>query len=236
VYGTPSEHPVFLQIASATLNSFHFICGADDSPLSLHRHLEKKELEVIKGVEHHVNFVAVTLNTALEVVRRKGESALFREERKGEVFVESSATRCRFAQSRRRACGSLLSHVSWGSGAAGRTIEDRCGGCLRMRGSWWRGCFSQVQTAWYIRRHQQPRPNASQRLAICRAELRSHHTQPISSLPINPTLSLATLSCTTLFGVHRVSRLPSDSDSLTCTEARHAPYLSLLCAIADVDC
>jgi hypothetical protein len=148
----------------------------------------------MKGVEHHVKFVAVTLNTALEVVRRKGESALFREERKGEVFVESSATRCRFAQSRRRACGSLLSHVSWGSGVAVRTIEDRCGGCSHMRGSWWRGCSSQVQTAWYIRRHKRPQPNASQRLAISLAELRSHRTQPTSSLPINPTLSLATLS------------------------------------------
>jgi hypothetical protein len=203
--------------------------------LSLHRHLEKKKLEVIKGVEDHVKFAPVTLNTALEVIRRKGESALFREERRSQVFVESSATQCRFAQSRRRVCGSLLSHVSWGS-AAGWTIEGRCGGCSRMRGSWWRGCSSQVQTAWYIRRHQQRRPNASQRLAICRAELRSHHTQPISSLPINPTLSLATLSCTTLFGVHRVSRLPSDSDSSsTGTEARYAVYLSLLSAIADVD-
>ncbi|KIJ92081.1 hypothetical protein K443DRAFT_685477 [Laccaria amethystina LaAM-08-1] len=49
--------------------------------LSLHRHLEKKKLEVIKGVEDHVKFAPVTLNTALEVIRRKGESALFREER-----------------------------------------------------------------------------------------------------------------------------------------------------------
>jgi hypothetical protein len=64
--------------------------------LSLHRHLEK-ELEVIKGVEDYVEFAAVTLNSALEVVRRKGESALFREERKGEVCVESSAAQCRFA-------------------------------------------------------------------------------------------------------------------------------------------
>jgi hypothetical protein len=67
----------------------------------LHRHLEKKEPEVIKGAEDHVKFAAVTLNTALEVIRRKGESALFREERRGEVFAESSATQCRFAQSRR---------------------------------------------------------------------------------------------------------------------------------------
>jgi hypothetical protein len=70
--------------------------------LSLHRHLEKKKLEATTGVEHHVKFVAVTLNTALEVVRRKGESALFREERRGQVFVESSPTIYRFTQSRRR--------------------------------------------------------------------------------------------------------------------------------------
>ncbi|KIK08324.1 hypothetical protein K443DRAFT_672338, partial [Laccaria amethystina LaAM-08-1] len=63
-----------------TLNSFHFICGADDSPLNLHRHLEKKKLEVIKGVEDHGEFAAVTLNTALEVVRGKAESALFKED------------------------------------------------------------------------------------------------------------------------------------------------------------
>jgi hypothetical protein len=162
VYGTPSEHLVFLQIASVTVNSPHFPVVPMIRRLSLHRHLEKKELEVMKGVEHHVKFVAVTLNTALEVVRRKGESALFREERKGEVFVESSATRCRFAQSRRRACGSLLSHVSWGSGVAVRTIEDRCGGCSHMRGSWWRGCSSQVQTTTYIRRHKRHQPNTSQ--------------------------------------------------------------------------
>jgi hypothetical protein len=69
--------------------------------LSLHLHLENKKLEADKGVEDHVKFLAVTLNTALELVRRKGESALFREERRGEVFVESSATQYRFAQSRR---------------------------------------------------------------------------------------------------------------------------------------
>jgi hypothetical protein len=95
---------------------------------------------------------------------------------------------------RRTVRGSLLSQVWWGSTAAGRTVEDRCGGCSHMRGSWWRGCSSQDQTTWYIRRHKRPRPNASQRLTICWAEMRSHHTQPISSLPINPTLSLATLS------------------------------------------
>jgi hypothetical protein len=146
--------------------------------LSLHGHLEKKKLEVIKGVEDHVKFAAVTLNTALEVVRSKGESALFREERRGQVFVESSPTLYRFTQSRRRrVCGSLLSQVSWGSAAAGRTIEDRCGGCSRMRGSWWTGCSTQGQTTWYIPRHKRRRPHTSQRLAISLAELRSHHTQ-----------------------------------------------------------
>jgi hypothetical protein len=47
----------------------------------LHRHLEKKELEVTKGVEDHVKFVAVALNTALEAIRRKGESALLKRRR-----------------------------------------------------------------------------------------------------------------------------------------------------------
>jgi hypothetical protein len=94
--------------------------------LSLHRHVEKKKLETIKGVVDHIKFIAIAR------VPRKGESALFREERRGEVFVESDATQCRL-------CGSLLSQMSWGSAAAGRTIEDRFGGCSCMQRSWRRG-------------------------------------------------------------------------------------------------
>jgi hypothetical protein len=45
-----------------------------------------------KGVgsdEDHVQFVVDAFNTAMEAVRRKSESAPFREERRGEVFIES---------------------------------------------------------------------------------------------------------------------------------------------------
>jgi hypothetical protein len=55
----------------------------------LHRHLEKKELEVTKGVEDHVKFVAVALNTALETVRSKGESALLMRRGEGRVQCDT---------------------------------------------------------------------------------------------------------------------------------------------------
>jgi hypothetical protein len=112
VHGTPFDHPVFLQIAFVLVNLRHFPCGAEDSRPQLASASGKEGARMIKGVEDHVKFAAITLNTALEVVSSKGESALFRKERRGEVFVESSATQCRFAQSRRRRlCGSLLSQL-----------------------------------------------------------------------------------------------------------------------------
>jgi len=49
---------------------------------------------VTTGVEDHLKFIAAALYTALEVGQRKGEWVLFREERRGEVFVESDATQC----------------------------------------------------------------------------------------------------------------------------------------------
>jgi IS1 family transposase len=72
--------------------------------LSSPRRLEKKELEVTRGVEDHVEFVAVALDTALEVIRKKGESARGEERR--------SFRRVRFTRMRRRrVCGSSLSQV-----------------------------------------------------------------------------------------------------------------------------
>jgi hypothetical protein len=67
-------------------------CGADDSTPQLASASGKEGARSDQRGEDHVKFAAVTLNTTLEVVRRKGESALFREERRGEVFVESSPT------------------------------------------------------------------------------------------------------------------------------------------------
>jgi hypothetical protein len=55
-----------------------------------------------------------------------------------------------------------------------------------MWGSWWRGCSTQGQTAWYIRRHKRPRPNTSQ---ISLTKLRSRHTQPIILSPFHPLQS-----------------------------------------------
>jgi hypothetical protein len=74
--------------------------------LSLHLHLENKKLEADKGVEDHVKFLAVTLNTALELVRRKGESALL--ERRGEAKFSSSPLRHNIDLRNR---GGLLSQV-----------------------------------------------------------------------------------------------------------------------------
>jgi len=51
-----------------------------------------------RGVEDHVKFVAVALNTALEIVPRKGESALL--ERR-EAKFSSDATQCRFTRLKR---------------------------------------------------------------------------------------------------------------------------------------
>jgi hypothetical protein len=88
--------------------------------------VEKKKLETIKGVVDHIKFIAVAC------VPRKGKLALCREERRGEVFVESDATQCRLY-------GSLMSQMSWGSAAAGQIIEDCFGGCSRMQRSCRRG-------------------------------------------------------------------------------------------------
>jgi hypothetical protein len=56
--------------------------------LSSHWHLEKKELEVTRGVEDHAEYIAAELalgcHNALEVVHRNGNLGPSREKREGE--------------------------------------------------------------------------------------------------------------------------------------------------------
>ena len=64
---------------------------------SSHRHLEKNELEVTRGVEDHVEYIAVELalgrRHALEVVHGKGDLVPSRGKGGGRL-VESNATQC----------------------------------------------------------------------------------------------------------------------------------------------
>jgi len=88
------------------VNSPHLHCGAGYPIPRLASASGKEGVEVTRGVEDHVKFVAVALNTALEVVRRKGESALFR------VLADIDATVSIYAtEDDRRVRGSLLSQV-----------------------------------------------------------------------------------------------------------------------------
>ena len=65
------------------MNLPHFSCGPEDSTPQLASAPGKEGALSDQRIEDHAELVAVAPNTALEVVRRKGESALFKEERRG---------------------------------------------------------------------------------------------------------------------------------------------------------
>ena len=89
-----SRHAIFPSILPltnfrVTVHPSHLPCGAEDSILQLAWASGKKELDVTRGVEDHIEYIAVELalgrRHALEVVHRKGDLGPSREKRGAKV-------------------------------------------------------------------------------------------------------------------------------------------------------
>lgn len=65
-----------------------------------------------RGVADHVTSVAIALNTALEVVRRKGESVPSREGREAK-FLLGQMRRCRYTRLREGECVDVEPGNGW---------------------------------------------------------------------------------------------------------------------------